>query len=105
LSPDTWAADETELKANANKRKRIQVIQTMVEKEDEDVLQLVNEKRQQYEKKPLVPKVEKLVTKRLYVAPQIQMLGYRSNMIRVVSLRSTIIESLTPSIILFWMLT
>jgi transposase len=65
LSPDTWAADETELKANANKRKRIQVIQTMVVKEDEDVLQLVNEKRQQHGKKPLAPKAEKLATKKM----------------------------------------
>ncbi|WP_027408435.1 IS1182 family transposase [Anoxybacteroides tepidamans] len=55
LSPETWAADETELKANANKRKRVKVM----EKEDEDVLQLLNQKRLQHGKKPLSPKPPK----------------------------------------------
>lgn len=52
-------------KANTNKQKRIQVIQTMVVKEDEGVLQLVNEKRQHHGKKPFAPKAEKLATKRM----------------------------------------
>lgn len=63
LSPETWAADETELKANANKRKRVKVIQKVVEKEDETVLQLVNKKRLQHGKKPLTPKPTKEIEK------------------------------------------
>ncbi|WP_041637618.1 IS1182 family transposase [Anoxybacillus flavithermus] len=65
LSPETWAADETELKANANKRKRVKVVQTVIEKEDEDVLQLLNEKRLQHGKKPLPPKPPKEVEKEI----------------------------------------
>lgn len=63
LSPDTWAADETELKAHANKRKRIQVVQTVVDQEEEEVLKLVNEKRRQHGKKPLPPQAAKERTK------------------------------------------
>ncbi|GIW50382.1 MAG: transposase [Anoxybacillus sp.] len=63
LSPETWAADETELKANANKRKRVKVIRKEIETEDEHVLQLLNKKRLQYGKKPLAPKPPKEVKK------------------------------------------
>ncbi len=83
LSPETWAADETELKANANKRKRVKVVRKVVEKEDEYVLQLVNKKRLQHGKKPLDPKSPKEVEKEVICSTTDPMQGYPSNMILV----------------------
>lgn len=56
LSHQTYAADETELKANANKRVR-EVYHTEIEIEEEiEVLEMINDFRSRYGKKPLKPK-------------------------------------------------
>jgi transposase len=69
LAHETWAADETELKANANKRIReTEEIEYIIE-EDEEVLKLINEIRSQYGRKPLKKKEAKKIIKRKNRSP------------------------------------
>jgi hypothetical protein len=69
LSHETWVADETELKANANKRIReVYYIETVME-EDEENLQVINEFRSRYGKKSLKPKEAKKIIKRTNRSP------------------------------------
>lgn len=59
IANQTWAADETELKANANKRFRQRYpVAKVIEQSAED-LQVINDFRVKYEKKPLPPKPAK----------------------------------------------
>ena len=69
LSHETWVADETELKANANKRKREVYNTEMIIKEDEGTLQLINQLRIRNGKKPLKPKEPKEIIKRTNRSP------------------------------------
>jgi transposase len=64
LLHDTWVADETELKANANKRIREVHIIEKVSKEERGNLQLINQFRQRYGKKPLKEKEVQKILKR-----------------------------------------
>ena len=68
LSHDIWVADETELKANANKRKR-EVYYTQTTVQEEENLEFINEFRERYGKKPLRAKKEKNVLKRVNQSP------------------------------------
>jgi transposase len=69
LSHETWVADETELKANANKRKRkVYHVETILE-EDKEKLKLINEFRTRYGKKPLKVKEGKTIVKRTNKSP------------------------------------
>jgi Transposase DDE domain len=62
-------ADETELKANANKRMRdVHQIETVI-KEEKENLQMINEFRRRYGKKPLKPKEDKKIVKRTNKSP------------------------------------
>ena len=62
-------ADETELKANANKRKReVYYTETVVE-EDEENLELINDFRNRYGKKLLKAKEAKSIWKRTNRSP------------------------------------
>ncbi|MFP3126202.1 hypothetical protein OH784_26570 [Ectobacillus funiculus] len=63
ISHDIWIADETELKANANKRKRYVVVQEVKQEEDAYTLEKVNQKRMAYHKKALSSKPGKVVIK------------------------------------------
>jgi transposase len=59
LSHEIWVADETELKANANKRVReIDYVEKVIEEDEED-LQIINDFRNRYGKKSLKLKKEK----------------------------------------------
>lgn len=69
LSHEIWVADETELKANANKRKRVvDFVETIVEEDEED-LKLINAFRIRYGKKPLKEKKAKKKIKRKNRSP------------------------------------
>jgi hypothetical protein len=69
LSHQTWVADETELKANANKRKReVYQVEKVIEEDKED-LKLINEFRIQNGKKPLNEKEAKKERKRKNRSP------------------------------------
>lgn len=69
LSHETWVADETELKANANKRIReVDFVETVIE-EDKENLQLINQFRNKYGKKPLKAKEAKRIHKRTNRSP------------------------------------
>lgn len=69
LSHETWVADETELKANANKRIReSEYIEKEVE-EDENDLRLINDFQKRNGKKPLKSKEPKMVLKRKNRSP------------------------------------
>lgn len=69
LAHETWVADETELKANANKRIReVYYIDTVIE-EDKGNLQLINQFRVRYGKKPLKGKEAKKLIKRTNRSP------------------------------------
>lgn len=65
ISHDIWIADETELKANANKRKRTVVVLERTLEEDARTLEKVNQKRILHQKKPLPPKTGKVIIKRI----------------------------------------
>lgn len=69
LSHDIWIADETELKANANKWKREVIVTEEIEEEDIQTLEKVNKKRLRYQKKPLPPKGPKIVVKKTIKSP------------------------------------
>ncbi|WP_242161705.1 IS1182 family transposase [Bacillus cereus group sp. BfR-BA-01522] len=69
LSRDIWIADETELKANANKRKREVWIQEVEVKEDFYTLEKVNKRRIEKGKKPFLPRPTKIETKRILKSP------------------------------------
>ena len=69
LSHQTWIADETELKANANKRKRDVWIKEVEVKEDLHTLKKVNERRGKHGKKLLKPKESKTEIKRTLLSP------------------------------------
>jgi transposase/IS5 family transposase len=69
LAHETWVADETELKANANKRIRKVYIFETEDEEDRDNLQLINQVRIRYGKKPLKEKKTKKVLKRTNKSP------------------------------------
>lgn len=53
---ETWVADETELKANANKRVRESVTEKKVIEEKEEDLKRINDVRERHGLKPLKPK-------------------------------------------------
>ncbi|GEM_PF-4830021 len=55
MANETWAADETELKANANKRIRQQLPVLKTSEPKEDDLQLINDVRTKHGKRPLPP--------------------------------------------------
>jgi hypothetical protein len=63
ISHDIWIADETELKANANKRKKCVVVQEIKQEEDAYTLEKVNQKRIAHHKKVLSSKPGKVVIK------------------------------------------
>lgn len=69
IHQDDFLANETELKANANKRKREKWIQEVSIEEDIRTLAKVNEKRQKNGKKPLKEKGAKTETKRVLKSP------------------------------------
>jgi transposase len=69
LSHETWVADETELKANANKRIRESEYIEKVVEEDENDLRLINDFRKRNGKKPLKSKEAKVVLKRKNKSP------------------------------------
>lgn len=69
LSHETWAADETELKANANKRLREAEEMVIVVEEDEEDLKFINEFRNRNGKKPLKAKEAKKIIKRRIKSP------------------------------------
>ena len=64
LSHEIWVADETELKANANKRKREVFYTETVVEEDEEYLELINDLRNRYGKKSLKAKEARSIWKR-----------------------------------------
>ena len=64
LSHETWVADETELKANANKRIREVHIIEKLSKEERENLLLINQFRNRYGKKPLKEKEDQKKLKR-----------------------------------------
>ena len=66
---ETWIADETELKANANKRKRDTWIKEVSIEEDTRTLEKVNEKREKQGKRPLKPQGTKTEVKRVLQSP------------------------------------
>jgi transposase len=69
LAHETWIADETELKANANKRIReVYCFETNTE-EDKENLRIINEFRIQNGKKPLKEKAAKEILKRTKRSP------------------------------------
>lgn len=69
--------DETELKANANKRVRvIQVDEKIIEEKEED-LTLIHERRTSYGKKPLPAKEPKVEEKRTSMSPWTRTLVYQ----------------------------
>jgi transposase len=69
LSLETWAADETELKANANKRIRESENVDMAIEEDEEDLKVINDFRNRYGKKPLKAKEVKRTIKKKNKSP------------------------------------
>lgn len=64
IANETWVADETELKANANKRVRNVQIEEKIIEEKEDDLTLINEHRARHGKKLLMTKEPKVEEKR-----------------------------------------
>ncbi|MCD7036742.1 transposase [Metabacillus sp. GX 13764] len=69
LSHETWVADETELKANANKRiRQSEYIERVIEENEEDLKQ-INHFRKRNGKKPLKPKGSKMILKRKNWSP------------------------------------
>jgi transposase len=69
IANETWVADETELKANANKRVReIKIEEKIIEEKEED-LTLINERRARHGKKPLPAKGPKVEEKRTNISP------------------------------------
>lgn len=69
IANETWVADETELKANANKRVREEWYQNHTEKEDPNDLQIINDFRNRYGKKDLKNKKDKTEVKRVLKSP------------------------------------
>lgn len=69
LANETWIADETELKANANKRKRDTWIKEVSIEEDTRTLEKVNEKREKQGKRPLKSQGTKTEVKRVLQSP------------------------------------
>jgi transposase len=69
VAHQTWVADETELKANCNKRKREVCFTETIVKEDKDTLKKINEFRIKYGKKPLKAKGDKKIYKRTNRSP------------------------------------
>ena len=69
LSHEIWVADETELKANANKRKREVFYTETVVEEDEENLELINDVRNRYGKKSLKAKEARSIWKRTNRSP------------------------------------
>ena len=69
LAHETWTADETELKANANKRIRVvEDVEKILEQDEED-LKIINQFRNRYGKKQLKPKEAKKIIKRTNRSP------------------------------------
>lgn len=69
IGNETWVADETELKANANKRVRETWIEEKIVEEKEEDLALINERRARHGKKPLPAKGSKVEEKRTNISP------------------------------------
>jgi transposase len=69
LAHQTWVADETELKANCNKRKREVYFIEKIEVEDKETLEKINQFRIKYGKKPLKAKEDKKIYKRTNRSP------------------------------------
>ncbi|OZI11453.1 transposase, partial [Bacillaceae bacterium SAS-127] len=69
IANETWVADETELKANANKRVRETWIEEKIIEEKEEDLAIINEHRARRGKKPLKAKVAKTEEKQTNVSP------------------------------------
>ncbi|PFK29088.1 transposase [Bacillus cereus] len=69
IANETWVADETELKANANKRVReILVEEKVIEEKDEDLV-MINTHRVRHGKKPLQAKGSKIEEKQTNISP------------------------------------
>lgn len=69
IANETWAADETELKANANKRVRNYVVEEKVIEEKKEDLAIINERRARHGKKPLPAKEPKIENKKTALSP------------------------------------
>ncbi|MED4589869.1 transposase [Priestia flexa] len=72
IANQTWVTDETELKANANKRVRetkIEQKKIEEEEEEEEDLAKINERRAHYGKKPLQKKDPKVEEKHTIISP------------------------------------
>ncbi|MBZ5752190.1 IS1182 family transposase [Metabacillus rhizolycopersici] len=69
IANETWVADETELKANANKRVRETKIEQKKIEENEENLAEINERRARHGKKPLQMKDPKVEEKRTNISP------------------------------------
>ena len=69
IANETWAADETELKANANKRIRDCVAEKKVTEEKEEDLAIINECRVRHGKNPLPAKGPKIESKKTAISP------------------------------------
>ncbi|OLN21138.1 hypothetical protein BTO30_16505, partial [Domibacillus antri] len=69
IANETWVADETELKANANKRVREAVAEEKVTEEKEDDLAMINDCRVRHGLKPLKAKGPKTEVKKTNISP------------------------------------
>ena len=69
IANETWVADETELKANANKRVRESVTEEKVIEEKEEDLERINTFRERHGLKPLMPKGPKTEIKKTNISP------------------------------------
>jgi transposase len=69
IANETWVADETELKANANKRVREAVAKEKVTEEKEDDLAIINDCRVRHGLKPLKAKGSKTEVKKTNISP------------------------------------
>ncbi|MBM7650567.1 transposase [Bacillus ectoiniformans] len=69
IANETWAADETELKANANKRVRVTVNEEKKVQEKAEDLALINHFRVRHGKKPLPAKEPKIEIKKTNISP------------------------------------
>ncbi|MDR2833782.1 MAG: transposase [Streptococcaceae bacterium] len=69
LAHETWVADETEFKANANKNKRNRYMKEVLIEEDLEMLEKVNQERIKHGKKLLPESGPKIVMKKVIESP------------------------------------
>lgn len=69
IANETWVADETELKANANKRIREILIEEKIIEENDKDLAIINDHRLRRGKKPLPAKRSKIEEKQTNISP------------------------------------